>query len=194
MVGVSWYEASAFTRWLTDVAHRKGWLPRERKMLLPNEAEWEKAARGGLLLPDHVVTLPLKKLRAAPSGKLVKKNELPDRTYAWGEERSPDHCNNNQSGINTTSTPGCFPKGRSPYDCYDMNGNVWEWMRNKSFPPFPYPIDDLSWEEVEGSGSRVLRGGSFGLDNRDVRCAFRDSGNPSLRDYYFGFRLVAPLR
>ncbi len=38
VVGVSWYEASAYCRWLSDVTGRR--------YRLPSEAEWERAARG----------------------------------------------------------------------------------------------------------------------------------------------------
>ena len=55
-VGVSWYEAYAFTRWLTEEARSAGWLSKEGEIKLPNEAEWEKAARGGLVYPENPVT------------------------------------------------------------------------------------------------------------------------------------------
>ena len=101
------------------------------------------------------------------------------RTMSWvgailgGEEISPEQCNYVDTGIGSTSTPGSFPSSCSPYGCYDMNGNEWEWMRNVSFPRYPYPLDELSWEKEEGKRSRVLRGGSFVGDDRDVRCAIR---------------------
>jgi len=40
VVGVTWFEAAAYARWLTDT-HGGAWR-------LPSEAEWERAARGGL--------------------------------------------------------------------------------------------------------------------------------------------------
>jgi formylglycine-generating enzyme required for sulfatase activity len=65
VVSVSWYEASAFTRWLTEVTGRY--------YRLPKEAEWEKAARGGLQLPDR---------------RGQQANPHPARRWPWGDMRS----------------------------------------------------------------------------------------------------------
>ncbi len=53
VVGVSWYEARAFTLWLDEIAHERGWLPTNWRVTLPDERQWEKAARGGLQIPEN---------------------------------------------------------------------------------------------------------------------------------------------
>jgi len=45
VVGISWYEAAAYCRWLTIQGHTKGWLPMTDEIRLPTAVEWERAAR-----------------------------------------------------------------------------------------------------------------------------------------------------
>ena len=190
VVGVSWYEAHAFAKWLTEKARAAGWISEKGKICLPNEAEWEKAARGGTTFPTEPVVQPISKLIAEANPSLTK-NENQGRIYPWGDQMDAEKCSYGETGIGSPSTPGCFPGGMSSYGCEDMSGNVWEWQRNKSFPPYPYPLKDQSWDDPEGDEFRVLRGVSFYSFNFSVRCAYRYLNFPSYRLNFSGFRVIA---
>lgn len=51
------------------------------------------------------------------------------RRYPWGEQMELGLCNTGQSG--GTTPVKAFPRGRSPFGCYDMCGNVWEWTESE---------------------------------------------------------------
>ena len=78
-----------------------------------------------------------------------------------------------ESKIGKTTRVTRYPNGISPVGCYDLAGNVWEWISN--------------WYDDEMT-KRVLRGGSWGSDRDDARCADRDRNNPDRRLNYIGFR------
>ncbi len=125
-------------------------------------------------------------------------NPFPQRAYPWGEDFARDHANA-QLNVGSTSAAGCFLLGRSPYDCEDMAGNVWEWTRSlwgKDFrkPDFAYPYDPDDGKredrDARNNVNRVVRGGSWGYPLGDARCASRDGVGPDLRGDNIGFRVV----
>jgi formylglycine-generating enzyme required for sulfatase activity len=166
VVGVSWYEAYAYTRWLSDVTGCE--------YRLPTEAEWEKAARGGLKIPN------------ARGG--MKNNPNPSRIWPWGDEPPTDQlcCFEENSDRTSPVTSHPAQARQQPYGLYHMAGNVWEWCLSKWAAPFTHP----EVNHPEGDGVRVLRGGSFDYDAVKARCSSRGTGSPYKEGHNRGFRVV----
>lgn len=160
VVGVSWYEAVAFCRWLS--------AQDQRIYRLPSEAEWEYAARGA--------------------------NST--RHFPWGDRFEPGCCNTAEAGFGGTTPVSHFPNGVSPFGVWDLAGNVFEWTLSKwgvnwqelQFP-YPYRAND-GREEMEGSGARVIRGGSWFNPYPEARCAYRARYLAGSRASNIGFRVV----
>ncbi len=188
VVAVTWYDAMAYCNWLTKqlkdwegtpgalarLLQEGGWVVR-----LPSEAEWEKAARGGL-----------------PSS--FEGEEIRGRVYPWGDNSDSNRANYKGTGIGTTSAVGCFPGGASPYGVEDMSGNVREWTLTlwgkwTELPNFIYPYDPKDGRENTEAGReflRVLQGGAFDYFAKAVRCAYRRGRYADSWDSSIGFRIV----
>jgi len=202
VVGITWYEALAFTRWLTVQLNHAKLMPLGWAVQLPNEPEWEKAARGGLMIPKQPICWPVGAgLKPTPACGRLLKNKNSARYYPWGDQADANRMNFVETKIGTTSTVGCFPDSGSPYGVEEMSGNVWEWTRSLwgedlGTPQFIYPYQEADGRERLSAGvdvHRVLRGGAFGGYDRGVRCAVRVRNNPDLGGNLIGFRvLVSP--
>lgn len=130
-VHIAWYDALAYCRWAG--------------LVLPSEAQWERAARGG----------------------------LPRRKFPWGDALMPGgvHAMNTFQGefpqrnsaedgwIGTAPVRAFAPNG---YGLFNMTGNVWEWVADR-FAPLPPPGRMLACDpKGPASGlARVQRGGSY---------------------------------
>jgi formylglycine-generating enzyme required for sulfatase activity/energy-coupling factor transporter ATP-binding protein EcfA2 len=194
VVQVSWHETRRFCTWLTERWRIRGFLPDDWSIRLPTEAEWEKAARGGLHLP-----IPYAQRRTharagltAQSIEAMQANPLPRRLYPWGDDSSVGHANSIRAHIGNASCVGCFPNGSSPYQIEDMSGNVFEWCTGK------WQTDYRSYRRVRHperddlySTHRAVRGGSFSEFEDCVRCAYRSRKHHHQRLGSVGFRVVA---
>ncbi len=192
VVGVTWYEAMAFARWLVTDWRRRRVIPEDWRVGLPSEAEWEKAARGGLEVPQQPAVLKVDEIANCGASRALIDNESATRKYPWGDDFDPEKTNMKDSDIGTTSTPGCFFSGKSSCGCEDMSGNAWEWTRSKRNT---YPYDPADGREEAGRFGKStwisLRGGAFYSDDKeDTRCGFRISSDPNLLNGNFGFRIL----
>jgi len=121
-------------------------------LCLPTGQQWEKAARG-----------------------------LDGRMWPWGDsEPTVDHCNYNNAIGSTTDVRRFSALGKSPFDCLDMSGNVWEWTNDRK----KHRVD---------SGDPIVRGGSWEDRAEETRAGCISTSPPKLSTQYMGFRVVEPL-
>ena len=170
VIAITWDEAMAFCRWLTQ---KEGVECR-----LPTEAEWEKAARG----TDE---------RVYPWG-----NELPGEADEWRCNFAPAKARDEwkRDGFEFASPIGSFPKGASPYVCLDMAGNTWEWCLDWYYDTW---YGSSSGKDPKGPGQgtkRVIRGGSFTNGAKVLRSANRAAKPPNYCEASIGFRCVRAVR
>ncbi|WP_343425756.1 SUMF1/EgtB/PvdO family nonheme iron enzyme [Candidatus Amarolinea dominans] len=196
VVEVSWYEGLAYTRWLQEWL--TGQIPAGWRVRLPNEPEWEKAARGGVEMPAQKLLRLVTEGLTDEGAPRMQPNLQERQRYPWGNEPDANRANYAESGIGTTSAVGCFAGGASVYGVEELSGNVWEWTRSlwgsdyqKSSYGYPYVASDGRENLAAGfSDLRIIRGGSYYVNRIRVRCARRSWYYPDYWDNLGGFRVV----
>lgn len=167
VINVSWNDARAYCEWLNEVLGLNGSVGYR----LPSEAEWEYGCRAGTATPfcfgDTIST--------------DQANYDGYSTYARGRRGSARM---------RTMPAGSF--AANPWGLHEMHGNVWEWVED-SYGPYPRRSTDASALRHPDTSQRVLRGGSWGSNPRELRSASRHEAAPALRFNLAGFRLARTL-
>jgi len=158
---------------------------------LPTEAEWEKAARGGLsgkLFPWGTDTIS-----QSQANYRVYSSNGTTNYYSYDVTPRPPATGNNfyhpdytAGGSPYTAPVNSFTP--NAYDLYNMSGNVWEWCWDWYGS---YTADSQTNPQGAPSGSiRVFRGGSWYGDAGYCRVAYRGNSFPGPYDDGIGFRVA----
>lgn len=130
VVQISWTDANAFAQWVGG--------------RLPTEAEWEHAARGGVLR------------RRFPWGD-AEPGDTTVHANIW-QGRFPD-LNTLADGHERTAPAQSFAP--NPLGFYNMSGNVWEWTQDPFRIHTDSPFARRRNAQAEACAEKVLKGGSY---------------------------------
>ena len=173
VVNVTWNDAQAFVKWLSQKDHRKYGLP--------TEAQWEYACRAGTETPFH--------FGSDPDGLTAVGN------VADGTAKAA--CTKNYSNLVYVDSHDGYvftsPVGKyhpNAFGLCDMHGNVWEWCADWYDKDYyeDSPVDDPTGP-TKGSG-RVYRGGGWSSSAGGCRSADRSGNTPGRRYSLLGFRVA----
>lgn len=169
VVNVTWYDAIAYTEWLSAQTGQH--------YRLPTEAEWEYAARGGSTTSRFWGDDPDKACEYANVHEHTSAKELAGHTWTH------HHCDD---GYPAASPVGSMrPNG---FGLFDMLANVWEWTCSVYQPG--YKGAEKVCADKDDDNDRVQRGGSWMNFPQRVRSAYRGSHTPDTADAFHGFRVV----
>ena len=164
---VSWNDADAYCRWLSE---KSGKIFR-----LPTEAEWEYACRAGGATSTPFTT----------GDKLTTEQANYNGDYPY---------NNYKKGMFRKNTVPVDSFTPNTWGLYNMHGNVWELCHDRfegSFYDECRSKGIVTNPDNQAKGSNhVLRGGGWDSGARDCRSAYRSSCDPVGCFNFVGFRLV----
>lgn len=148
VIGIAWYEATAWTKWLMEQLDDA--VPSGFKIRLPTEAEWEAACYG-------------RKMEQFP--------------YPWGNsEPTIDHAVYAECNLGRPAPVGSCPLGIAACGAHDMLGNVWEWT-SSYFMMYPKDSNQVV-QDFMGYDAVALRGGAYWEPASSMTIGARTSNLP----------------
>jgi formylglycine-generating enzyme required for sulfatase activity len=173
VVCVSWEDAQAYARWLSQ---RTG-----HRYRLLTEAEWEYAARAGTTTRWWWGENEAQQCRHANGADQTARAQVSGAS-GWAVAPCTD-------GFAHTAPVGRFLANR--FGLHDMGGNAWQWVEDCYRDSYAGAPSDASQAVTTGDcASRVLRGGSWNDSPQLLRSAFRDRLTPGGRYDNYGFRVA----
>lgn len=152
VTAVSWFEATAYCEWISEItgAHYR----------LPSEAEWERAARGGV------------------EGKL----------FPWGDD--PPQSRPQYADLWKSGPEPVRRSGPNPYGLYEMCENVHEWCSDWFQADYYSCSPERNPQGPASGDRKSSRGGSWRHHIKIARCSARSSIPPQFQYADYGFRLA----
>ncbi len=125
---VSWYEAQAYTSWLTVQLRRCGKIEQKKAVRLPRMAEWRRALEG-----------------------------VEGQEYSWKGSFDASRSNTRESRLGQPSPVHMYPSGATPEGVFDLTGNVWEWMADSEGDGIFALAGGAYWNDLTEVGSAAER-------------------------------------
>jgi formylglycine-generating enzyme required for sulfatase activity len=155
-------------------------LAQQHGFTLPTEAQWEYACRAETTTPWSCTESEL-----ATHANLADQSAA-RRGLSWGRETWDD-------GHVLPARIGSFAPNR--FGLFDMHGNVWEYcLDGYGAYSSPVRVGDGLRLATDGSGDRILRGGSYNSGAKNATSASRNSHPAGLRLAGGGLRPARPVR
>jgi formylglycine-generating enzyme required for sulfatase activity len=171
VLNVTWHDAVALSRWLSQ---QEGHTYR-----LPTEAEWEYACRAGSDARYGSVQAPAALATTANTFDSTAARNWPHWTpFALAQS----------DGFAFTAPVGSFPA--NAFGLHDMVGNAWEWVSDSYDENYYATSPAQNPTGPEASAMRVRRGGSWHTWSLYARCSYRNINTQSSRYTLLGMRLV----
>jgi formylglycine-generating enzyme required for sulfatase activity len=164
---VSWEEAAAFCRKLSEHPEEKG-----RRYRLPTEAEWEYACRAGTTGPFFF------------GASLGQSQGNFDTQFPYGD---------GEPGVPAQRTTPVTAYPPNHFGLHDMHGNVWEWCGDWLDAQYYRQSPKRDPQGPATGHFRVIRGGSWRNHATFCRSAARNGLAPTARDNCTGFRVVMEI-
>jgi iron(II)-dependent oxidoreductase len=144
VIGLSWRDAAEYAKW--------------RGKRLPTEAEWEYAARGGLV----------------------------GKKYPNGDTLDPSHGNHSKSELGGPMAVGSY--AANGYGLHDMQGNVLEWVQDYYEADYYSSSPTSNPKGPEAGRFRIMRGGGWYSGPYCNQVHFRNALPENWVDFNLGFR------